>query len=92
MSVSTDQIFLVPGQKMVAQGHGELKLSNTIEHIVVVAPNQLAALSLISNTKPGFRPMGSTTLKEYEEAVLKIRGVLAGEESSWEMLVHPDVT
>ena len=89
MGVDTHQVFLVPGQKVRAQGAGKLQLSEEIEHQVVVAPDGKAALQLLSERMPAFKPLGFTSLKEFEDAVVKLRATLNGESTGWPVLVHP---
>lgn len=88
MGVNTDQVFLVPGQKKVADS-GKIVLSPKVEHWVVVAPDQVEALRLLDVTEPAFKPLGTTTLKEFEDAVLRIRATLEGKTEGYPMLVHP---
>ncbi|MGS0741101.1 hypothetical protein ACVBEF_04575 [Glaciimonas sp. GG7] len=84
MGINTDQVFVIPGQKTMTSGVA------AIQHVVVVAPDQSEAWALIEREMPEFKALGATSLKEYEDAVVKIRATLSGSESDWSMLVHPE--
>lgn len=91
MSVDTDQVFLVPGQWSRPDSSGEERLAPEIAHHVVVARNAQSAMALLEQTTPDFRPLGATSLKEYEDAVLKLRATLNGEETGWPMVIAPGI-
>lgn len=89
MTDDAKQVFLVSGQTAtLAEGGGEV-LSSTVEQQVVVAKDGEEALALLSEKVPSFRPLGLTTLDDYEQAVAKIKATLKGVNTGWGLMLAP---
>ncbi len=87
MAVSTNQVFLVPGQRVTKDAGGNEHVSPAIEHCVVVAADDQAAQATLEVKQRNFRPLGFTSLAQYEEAVVKVRAALSGEVTEWPLVV-----
>lgn len=88
MGVDTHQVFLVPGQLAIIEDGGAERLAPEVVHRVVVARNGQSALVVLENTDPSFRPLGATSLKEFEDAVLQVRATLNGD-TRWPLVIEP---
>lgn len=90
MGVETNQVFLVPGQYVEQPGVTGLSAPD-VKYCVVVAPDAATAHAAVSQAQAGFQPLGLTSLAAYEDAVVKIRQVLAGEFDEWPLVVAPEM-
>jgi hypothetical protein len=89
MGVETSQVFVVPGRTV--SGEGAKASGEVIEHYVVVAADGQKALQVLGNEAPTFMPLGFTSLKEFEDAVVKVRQTLAGAATGWPMVIDPSM-
>lgn len=85
----TKQVFLVSGQLVTHGASGEELVSALIEQQVVVAVDGQAAYAALAKKMPNFRPVGLTSLDDYERAVAKIKATLKGAETGWALLIAP---
>lgn len=90
MGVETHQVFLVPGQLAITGEGGAVRLAPEVVHRVVVARNAQSALVVLEKTDPSFRPLGATSLKEFEDAVLQLRATLSGD-TRWPLVIEPGI-
>lgn len=91
MAVATNQVFLVPGQRITKDKSGAETVSPDIEHCVVVAKDGEAVHAVLGVEQPDFRPLGHTSLASFEEAVVKLRAALSGEVTDWPLVVQDGI-
>lgn len=89
MSVNSNNVFLVSGQRSITAEDGGVKLAPQIEQFVVVAPNDVEAYQALAVKEPGISPVGHASLHDYERAIVNIQSALNGEPSSWKVLHAP---
>lgn len=85
------QVFLVSGQKITSKDSGDESVSALIEQQIVVAVDKQAAYEALAEKKPDFRPVGITSLDEYESIVAKMKATLRGVDTGLELLISPRV-
>jgi hypothetical protein len=91
MSVDSNNVFLVAGQRSLKIDGGAARFAPEIEQFVVVAPTDVQAYQALAVQEPNISPVGHASLHDYEQAVLKIRAALNAESSSWKVLHAPEV-
>lgn len=92
MSISTQQVFLVPGHRTELVAGSGVRLAAKVEYCVVIANSAQEAQALLEGGMPEFVPVGFTSLADFETAVVKVRRALGGEDSDWLLVADPAVS
>ncbi len=85
--INPRRVFLVQGQLVELKVGGREGISPSVTQRVVIADDPVEALKRLAEAEPMFRPLGSTSLADYEDAASRLRAVAEGRSTEWSILV-----
>jgi len=85
MAISKQNVFLVSGRRSVPGGDPRGEVINCL----VCSVDDAAIRDLLEREVPDFRVLSITSLVNMESTVKKMKAVLAGADTSWQVLIDP---
>ena len=87
-AVDPRTVFLFSGQTVEQKVGSREGISSVVTQYVVIAKDAIEAEGLLVKEAPEFRSLGSASLADYEDAVIRLRAVAEGRSTEWPMLTE----
>lgn len=85
MAISKQNVFLVSGRRSVPGGDPRGEVINCL----VCSTDDASIRDLLEREVPDFGVLSITSLMDMEATVKKMKAVLAGADTSWQVLIDP---